>query len=132
MRTATHSNGNQEARSGDRAGNPGKPADNSRITLLAMIFLQVAGLNSAIGEDFDQHMAELRRKVPSQAFTLVRQTPFVVIGDEPAEIVRSRASSIVKLAVDSLKRDYFAKDPAEIIDIWLFKDKESYEKHTRK
>jgi len=95
-----------------------------------MIFLQMAGLNPAIGEDFDQHMAELRRKVPSQAFTIVRQAPFVVIGDEPAEIVRSRATGIVKFAVDSLKRDYFAKDPVEIIDIWLFKDKESYEKHT--
>ncbi len=115
----------------DRAGNPGKRTTNARITFSTIIFFQVAGLIPASGEEFDQHMADIRQKVPSQEFTVVRQAPFVVIGDEPAEMVRSRASSIVKLAVDSLKRDYFAKDPTEIIDIWLFKDKESYEQHTR-
>jgi hypothetical protein len=37
----------------------------------------------------------------------------------------------VKWAVDLLKRDYFKRDPEDIVDIWLFRDKESYEKHTR-
>jgi hypothetical protein len=32
--------------------------------------------------------------------------------------------------VDKLKALYFKKDPKEILDIWLFKDKASYEKHT--
>jgi hypothetical protein len=35
----------------------------------------------------------------------------------------------VKWAVDLLKRDYFTRDPFPTVDIWLFKDKESYEKH---
>jgi hypothetical protein len=36
----------------------------------------------------------------------------------------------VKWAVERLKRMYFKKDPEHIIDIWLFKDRRSYEKHT--
>jgi hypothetical protein len=37
----------------------------------------------------------------------------------------------VKWAVDRLKQDFFAKDPEEILDIWLFKDDVSYQKHAR-
>jgi hypothetical protein len=90
----------------------------------------VAGVNSASGEEVDEHIAALRKKVPAQTFTIVRQAPFVVIGDDTPESVKLYAEKVVKWAVDKLKQDYFAKDPEEIIDIWLFKDKESYEKHT--
>jgi len=80
--------------------------------------------------DFAQHMMRLRRKVP-QGFTVVVQPPFVVIGDEPPATVRRRAERTVKWAVDKLKAAYFKDDPKSIIDIWLFKDKASYEKHCR-
>jgi hypothetical protein len=52
-----------------------------------------------------------------------------VVGDESAEMVKRRAVGTVKWAVDRLKQDYFKQDPDDIIDVWLFKDKESYEKH---
>ncbi|MEK0451884.1 MAG: hypothetical protein RL088_4152 [Verrucomicrobiota bacterium] len=74
-------------------------------------------------------MAALRKRIPASGFTVVQQPPFVVIGDEPEAVVRLRSTTIVKWAVDLLKRDFFAKDPEEIIDVWLFKDKESYDKH---
>ena len=98
--------------------------------IFAMLLLQVVGLGAARAEDIEEHLAALRKKLPSKSFTIVRQVPFFVIGDEPAETVRIRTTAIVKWAVESLKRDFFAKDPEEIIDVWLFKDKESYEKHT--
>jgi hypothetical protein len=41
-------------------------------------------------------------------------------------VVRQRATRTVKWAVDKLKLDYFHRDPAEIIDVWLFRDKTSY------
>lgn len=80
--------------------------------------------------DFAQHLMRLRQKVP-EGFTVVIQPPFVVIGDEPPETVRLRAERTVKWAVDKLKAAYFDDDPREIIDIWLFQDKASYEKHCR-
>jgi hypothetical protein len=46
-------------------------------------------------------------------------------------MVRQRAARTVKWAVDKLKQDYFKQDPSEIIDIWLFRDRESYTNHAR-
>ena len=79
---------------------------------------------------FAAHMAELRKTAP-KTFTLVEQKPFVVLGDESPELVRQRAEHTVKWAVDKLKSAYFPRDPVEIIDIWLFKDDESYRRHAR-
>lgn len=82
--------------------------------------------------DYAQHLMELKRKIPGPGFSIVVQPPFVVVGDGPEAAVRRRAERTVKWAVDRLKKDYFAKDPAEILDIWLFKDKASYRRHVRR
>jgi len=79
--------------------------------------------------DYAQHVRELKKKIPSDEFTIVIQPPFVVIGDESPAMVRRRATGTVKWSVDKLKAAYFTKDPNHILDIWLFKDKESYGKH---
>jgi hypothetical protein len=106
------------------------PTQRIRIYPLALLLLLlVAGFGRVGAEDLAAHMAALRTKVPP-GFATVRQVPFVVIGDEPPDVVALRATMIVKWAVDLLKKDFFTKDPEEIIDIWLFKDKESYDKHT--
>jgi hypothetical protein len=55
----------------------------------------------------------------------------VVAGDEPENMVRQRAQDTVKWAVDRLKQDFFTKDPNEILEIWLFKDEDSYRKNAR-
>jgi len=81
--------------------------------------------------DFDLHVAQLKKRLPSNDFTIVVQPPFVVIGDQPPETVKYRAEETVKWTVDKLKQDYFTEDPKEILDIWLFKDAASYEKNAR-
>ena len=88
----------------------------------------VSGFTNA---DLVQHMIKLNKKIPNQTFTVVIERPFVVIGDEPAGVVRRRAVQTVKWTVGKLRQDYFKKDPAEIIDIWLFKDEKSYRKYTQ-
>jgi hypothetical protein len=80
--------------------------------------------------DFARHINELKKKIPGQQFTIVVQSPFVVIGDGTPAAVKSQ-SETVRWAVAKLKQDYFEKNPAEILDIWLFKDEASYKKHTR-
>jgi len=82
--------------------------------------------------DYAQHIMQLKRNLPHRDFHIVLQEPFVVIGDEPAETVERRSIRTIKWAVDRIKHAYFSKDPARIVDIWLFKDKESYEQHTLK
>jgi hypothetical protein len=83
-------------------------------------------------EDFARHVDELKKKLPSNDFSIVIQPPFVVIGDEPAEAVTAHSQQTVKWAVDRLKQDYFSKDPKDILDIWLFRDDASYEQNALK
>ena len=77
---------------------------------------------------FAEHLARLTKRVP-EGFTVAVQPPFVVLGDEPPEVVRQRATRTVKWAVDLLKQDFFHCDPLEIVDIWLFRDRSSYMNH---
>jgi hypothetical protein len=77
------------------------------------------------GMNFSNHLAALRQSVPP-GFSIVVARPFIVLGDEPADIVQMRAEKTVKWAVDMLKQDYFTRDPDELIDVWLFKDDASY------
>ena len=87
--------------------------------------------NAHTDADFAAHIEQLKKKLPSDDFTIVVQKPFVVIGDEPADNVKAHSIRTVKWAVDKLKKEYFSKDPNEIIDIWLFKDAASYERNAQ-
>lgn len=75
--------------------------------------------------DLAQQVMALRDRVPP-GHTVLAQPPFVVIGDEPPARVRQRALGTVKWTVDKLKKDFFSKDPEEIIEIWLFRDRDTY------
>lgn len=81
--------------------------------------------------DYPRHVRDLRGKLPHPEFHIVVQPPFVVIGDEPPEVVERRARETVRWAVELLKRDYFPQDPDFIIDVWLFKNERSYRRHAR-
>ncbi len=102
------------------------------IGLGAWLNCQTASAGTFTESDYAEHIAKLRKTLPSADFTIVVSRPFVVIGDEPATIVRRRSNDTVKWAVEKLKKAYFTKDPKQILDIWLFKDKESYEKNVKK
>ena len=80
--------------------------------------------------DYAQHMMLLKKKIPGADFSVVIERPFVVVGDEGLKAVQTRAEQTVKWAVTRLKAAYFETDPGVIIDIWLFKDKNSYEEHS--
>lgn len=81
--------------------------------------------------DFEGHVARLKKRLPSKEFSIVIQEPFVVVGDEDEVTVKRHAENTVKWAVVRLKQDFFTQDPEQIIEIWLFKNKASYEKHTQ-
>jgi hypothetical protein len=82
--------------------------------------------------DYAAHVKELRKKAADDKFTIIVARPFVVIGDEAPADVKRRADGTVAWAVKKLKEAYFTKDPKEILDIWLFKDKDSYEENTQR
>jgi len=76
--------------------------------------------------DYAQAVHKLKRKAP-EGFHFVIQKPFVVLGDETPAMVGCRSTGTIAWAVAHIKRQYFTKDPDDIVGIWLFKDKESYE-----
>ncbi len=85
---------------------------------------------SFTNSDYAQHVLELKKKLPNQSFSIVIEHPFVVIGDEAEHVVAQRAAGTVRWATTRLKRQYFKKDPNQILNVWLFKDKQSYDANT--
>ncbi len=81
---------------------------------------------------YAHHVIALKKKLPGPGFTILLEPPFVVVGDEAAGVVKRRALSTVRWAVTRLKSAYFKKDPKQIIDIWLFKDRRSYLSNVKK
>ncbi|HEY2838667.1 MAG TPA: hypothetical protein VGJ26_05945, partial [Pirellulales bacterium] len=77
--------------------------------------------------EYCQHILKLKERLPSADFKVLIEPPFVVVGDEPPATIQQRATDTVQWAVKRLKAEYFASDPDHIIDVWLFKDNESYE-----
>lgn len=109
-------------------------ADRWTVIRLRMAAKRLPGGGAAVtytDADYAQHIRQLKEKLPSDEFHIVIQRPFVVVGDESPKTVQQRSVRTIKWAVDRIKADYFRKDPEHIIDIWLFKDKASYDKHTK-
>ncbi len=104
------------------------------VGMSALIFAAVAAAPAVVRADVDDadfrsHIARLHQKHDLDRFTITRAGPFVIVGDESPAIVRRRAERTVQWAIDRLKDAYFDRDPNHIIDVFLFKDRDSYEKH---
>ncbi len=80
-------------------------------------------------DEYASHVAAIKKALPD--FTVVIQKPFVIAGDDTPEKVHDTGVATVKWTVEHLKKDYFDKDPTDLIDIYLFKDKTSYDKYTK-
>lgn len=77
-------------------------------------------------EDFESHIAQLRRAYPMDGMTVVVEAPFVVVGNEAPAKVRRRAAVTVRWATQHFRKDFFRRDPDHIITLWLLGDAESY------
>lgn len=75
-----------------------------------------------------RHVGVLRQKIArlNGKFAIVVDPPFVIVGDLGEERLRSVAAETIRWTRDKLKQDFFTQDPARILDVWLFKDAESY------
>ncbi len=99
------------------------------ISIILLSFTQIFAKHT--DAEFNKHAESLKTKLKNRGFTVIIEKPFVVIGDESAEMVKRRSQGTVKWAVDKLKQDFFTKDPENILNIWLFKDEISYRKHAK-
>lgn len=81
--------------------------------------------------EYAQHVMKLREKLP-RGFDVVLEPPFVVVGNGGPAAVERSAESTVRWTVHMLEQDFFARPPKRILDVWLFKDAESYESYNVK
>jgi hypothetical protein len=93
------------------------PAPNARATS-----------NAYAPHAISNHLQQLQVKA-GRGFTVLWQPPFAIAGDVPPATARWVATNTVAWATARLKRRYFTNDPKEIVDIWLFKDDQSYRRH---
>jgi hypothetical protein len=72
-----------------------------------------------------QHVMKLRQGL-SRQYTVVVESPFVVLGNGSAAEVRRYARETVGWAVHKLRQDFFPLSPQRILDVWLLRDDKSY------
>lgn len=82
-------------------------------------------------EAFETRASQLKAKLKGRGFTVRVERPFIVVGDDSETRVEQWAEDVVRGTVQKLKQDYFSKDPANILEIWLLKDEASYRKHAK-
>jgi len=104
-----------------------------RMRLLPGTIRQPGRTNERFSDaDYAVHIHAVKSRLPKLEegdWHFVLEKPFVVVGDEPPAVVERRSQGTVRWAVDHIKKIYFTKDPSDIITIYLFKDKDSYEDH---
>jgi len=84
--------------------------------------------------DYVQHVMKLQptlRRLRGR-FPMVIEPPFVVTGTMSPRELRAHARGLIRWSVAELKRRYFARDPAQIVTIYLFGDRPSYEVNARR
>ncbi|MFZ5438556.1 MAG: C39 family peptidase [Myxococcota bacterium] len=72
-----------------------------------------------------QHVMKLKESLPA-GFTLAWEQPFLVIGNEPPDKVRARGRDVVRWTRDLLLKDFFARAPAQLEEVWIFRDAATY------
>ena len=60
-------------------------------------------------EDYDAHVAALRKKLPHDGFHVVVQPPFVVIGDQDERSVQRWAKPACQVVASSLRKSRFTE-----------------------
>ena len=77
-----------------------------------------------------QHVITLNETLPA-GMTVVWEKPFLVIGNEGAAEVKDRSKSIVRWTRDLLLKDFFDEAPTTLQEVWILKDKTTYERYSK-
>jgi len=101
------------------------------IACLAIGHLPLAAAEPSAAE-LKERRAALEARLGGQGFTVVVEPPFVVIGDESPATVKHHATGILHWSIGLLEAEYFKARPTKLIEIWLFKNEQTYRKGAKK
>jgi len=102
------------------------------IACLAVALGVTAEVTTAAAEPTPEQLADrkaaLEKKLAGKGFTIVIERPFVVIGDESPARVKQRAAGFMRWTLTLIEKDFFAKRPDKLIEVWLFRNEKTYRK----
>lgn len=93
--------------------------------------IQSAAHAAPTKDELTAHATALESKLTGEGLKVVVEAPFVVIGDEGAQKLKSR-TNFVRWIVRLIEQDFFSKQPDKVIEIWLFKNETTYRKGAKK
>lgn len=99
-----------------------------------IVMSALAACAPARGESpYAKHIEGLRGMLHDKRMKLsIRiEEPFVVLGNAGPDALEREAGT-VRWAADHLEKDFFDKRPTRILDVYLFKDADSYEKGVKR
>jgi hypothetical protein len=99
------------------------------VTVVACLSASVQAAPS--NADVAAHAKALEKQLAGQGYTIVVEGPFVIVGDEAPKRVAARVG-FIKWVVTLVEKDFFAKQPDHIIDIWLFRNLQTYTRGAKK
>lgn len=80
--------------------------------------------------EYAQRIMEVRERLHGERAAISVERPFVLIDDGDDADVRSHRERVHR-TIELLKKDFFAKAPSEIVDVWIFKNEKSYRRHSK-
>ncbi len=108
---------------------------NARLLAIACVYAQTLGLATAgtpTPEELETRRAALDKKLAGQGYTVLIEGPYVIIGDEAPAQVKKTTTGFFRWTYTLLEKDFFAKRPAKLIEVWLFKNEKSFRKGAKK
>lgn len=83
-------------------------------------------------EQLEARATALDKKLAGQGYTVLVEPPFVVIGDMPAADVRRVTTGFLRRKVALLEAELFAKRPSKLLEVWLFRNRQTFFKGAKK
>lgn len=100
---------------------------------IACLCLLVPALAAAepSAKELETRRAKLHERLARDRMTVVVSAPFVIVTDESGVMLR-RHVDFVKWTTRLIEKDFFAKRPDKLIEIWLFKNERTYRRGAKK
>jgi hypothetical protein len=85
-----------------------------------------AGGHGHTAEEYAAHAKALKARL-GRGYTVTVSAPFVIATNDASPKTREQEEDLVRWTQDKLTQDFFAREPARILDVLLFNTAETYE-----
>jgi hypothetical protein len=103
------------------------------VSIAACVLLSHLHLAAAepTKDELDERAKSLEKKLAGEHFVVMVQPPFVVVADDTAGAVKKQ-TNFLHWTTELIEKDFFAKRPDKVLEVWLFKNEKTYRKGAKK